>query len=366
MAKILLIHHSGYIGGAGLSLYNIAKMLSEKHDVIVYCSIDSPDMIKFLTSKEIQTKPIKNIGMISAYSGGPHIYQRTFIRSLLNIIKSRKLLKDIIRNEKPDVVGINSVTLSWIGKLLKYEGVKSICFVRETARVSPWTLLIKRYLNQYFDSVIFISEYDKKVFNCSKVKTEVVRDCINQDYLYLNYDREEACKILGLDKNKFNILFVGGTSKLKGWDVIKNAMNYLDDNFRLIVTGNRENNIEINSERITYLGVRSDMPLVYRASDVLVFPSTSPHQARPVFEAGVMNVPVIISNFKQTSEHIKHMENGLTFKPSSPIDLSKKIQLLYSNKQLRDNLTKANFYFAKQNHGFEENKAKLLDIITKL
>ncbi len=349
-----------------MSLYSIVEMLSSNHEVTVYCPTSPPDMYNFFLEKGIKVKKISNIGMLSVYSGGPHTYQRTFWKGLLGIVMTKSMIKKIIQKEKPDLVAVNSIVLSWIGRILMKEGVKSICFVRETIRKSPWTIRVKQLLNNTFHGVVYISDFDKRQFGCQKPLTEIVRDCVKLSDYNLSLSRDEACRNLGLDPTKFNVLFVGGISKLKGWNIIKHAMNQLNEDINLLIAGNTDTRERFPSNRFHFLGVRKDMPIIYRASDVLVFPSIAPHQARPVFEAGIMHLPAVISNFKQTSEHIIHMKNGLTFKARSSSDLAEKIKTLYTNDNLRKKLGESNFSFASEFHEFETNKKVLLNFFGKI
>ena len=44
MSKIMFIHHSGIIGGAGVSLINTIDFLSDNNEVYVYVSSEPDDM----------------------------------------------------------------------------------------------------------------------------------------------------------------------------------------------------------------------------------------------------------------------------------------------------------------------------------
>lgn len=368
MSKILLLHHSVELGGAGMSLYSIINMLSGRHEIKIFIPNKDSDLANFLKSKDITIDDkLGEIGMISAYSGGPNTFSRTFINKLLQTRKTRRILVDIIKSEKPDIIAVNSMTTAWVGKLIKKNKVKSICFVRETLTNSLWSKIIKYYLNNFFDGVIFISNFDKKKFSCKAQTTGVVRDCIDINEYSTNLDRNQACKKIGIEPSFFNILFVGGTSILKGWRVILSAMEMLKEyNIKLIVAGNSNIDEFTISQNIEFLGIRSDMNILYRACDVLVFPSVFPHQARPVFEAGFMGLPVIISDFIETKEFVSDMDNGLTFKPMDSRDLADKIVKLYNNKNLCIKLGKQNHEKSKKLHSFESNKEILLKTIFEI
>ena len=52
----------------------------------------------------------------------------------------------------------------------------------------------------------------------------------------------------------------------------------------------------------------------YKEANIIVFPSTKPHQARPIYEAGISNKPIIISDFNETKEFAINEYNVFTFK----------------------------------------------------
>lgn len=363
--KILLIHHSDSIGGAGISLINTYKKLRDDYEVIVYIPHLNSDLEDYCKVNGVEIRAFcDNVGMISSYSGGPKILTRTFIKNSLKIINTKKKLKSILDKEKPDVVAVNSMTVAWAGKLAKKCGIKCVCFVRETYVDNLVMKYIQKLLDKYFDGVVFITEYDKNKFKCKAPVIGVVPDCIDIKIYQTRITKEQACQKLGIDKDTFNVLYVGGTSELKGWSVIAKSLEMLDNhNIILVVAGKLDERKIIYNKRIKYIGLQSEMLLVYRACDVLVFPSTSPHQARPAFEAGVMGLPVIISDFDETRENIRNYVNGLTFTPGSSSDLKDKILKLYNDKELLLKLGQANKAHSIRTHGFENCKQKLLDIM---
>lgn len=366
--KVLLIHHSDSLGGAGVSLLNTYKMLKDDYDVNVYLPHIKSQLAQFFKQQDVPIKAFgEKVGMISSYSGGPNEYSRTFLKNLLQINKTRKKLQQIIEHEKPDFVAVNSMTLTWAGKIIQKNNIKSLCFIRETYINSFGMKYICYCLDNYFDGIIFISDFDKKKFMSKAPYVEVIRNSIDIGDYSLNLSRKQSCDFLGINKESFNILFVGGTSELKGWSVIIKAFKELEGyNVNLIIAGSIDNNKAIANHKIKYIGEQKNMSIVYKASDVLVFPSTSPHQARPAFEAGMMKLPVIISDFEETHENIKNQVNGLTFKPGDHNDLAKKIFKLYADNDLRLKLGEENFHHTMRYHGFKNNKKKMLEFFAKI
>jgi glycosyltransferase involved in cell wall biosynthesis len=366
--KIVIIHHSDALGGAGVSLLNVVKMLQDDYNVKVILPHKDKAIANFFKEKNIEFDSLSdNIGMISAYSGGPKILTRTFLRNFLKIKYSKKKLRKIILRERPDIVAVNSMTLTWAGSLIQSMGCQSICFVRETFVKNMVMLYIKHLLNKHFNSVVFISEFDKYKFKCKAPVTAVVRNCVNFKDYQTKLDKAGLCEHLGINKNKFNVLFVGGLDKLKGWDVVVKAMHSLKSNsIDLIVAGATQEQAQTKFENISFIGKRNDMSLVYNACDLLVFPSISAHQARPVFEAGMCNIPVVISDFAETKDSVIDGFNGLVFEPSNSDELAQKILLLYENKELWVKLANNNKKQALKYHEFDCCKLQLKSLLDTL
>lgn len=366
--KVVIFHHCDDIGGAGMSLYNLYRMLIEKYEVVIYVPNKDMPMYNFLTERGVCCKELGGgIGQICAYSGGPKVLSRDYILKAIKILLSYFTLKKIVENEKPQIVIVNSVTLSWVGRLTKKMGVFSACYVRETyANVLGMKTSIN-FLDKYFDGIIFISNYDKEHFGCHNKRQAVVYNSVSREDYMLNESRSQACEILGLDERKFNVLYVGGNAapELKGYPTLcRAAENLKKEDISVVICGKLVS--EVDKKNMIALGMQTNIPLVYRACDVLVFPSGKPHQARPAFEAGFMKLPVIISNFEQTKEDVIDGYNGLTFEPGEAEMLAEKIMLLYNNREECTEMGKRNYNHSIKMHEFESCKKILFAFIEQL
>lgn len=397
MKKILFIHHWSTVGGSGISLYNTWKSLESEFEIVSYIPDKPSDLFEFLKSKNLVAKTYSfTCGQIPYYSGGSNFYKPGFWYLILNAIKQISYWKKIIKLEAPDIIMVNSKVLCWMAPLFK--GKKSVCFVRETIKGSPQNLLNKimnRFLEK-FSLVSFLSEYDLTQTNLKNPLTVVSPDILDPKEYVDRYGKKEACSLLKVDSNTFNIAFVGGLDQLKGIDVAIKAMKYLrDEKISLIVAGmdvsSKPNNIKNVFKRMTirksvkfakevkeyiednnleslikFVGVQTDISLVYSASEVLVFPMKKPHQSRPAFEIGIQCKPVIISDFKNIREFIKDGENGLVFEPNNPEELANAILALKSNSSLLERMGKFNYSYSMQFHTEKYAISELLDAIHKM
>jgi len=67
---------------------------------------------------------------------------------------------------------------------------------------------------------------------------------------------------------------------------------------------------EFEHDNIKYLGLRNDIPLLLRASDVFILPSHREGLPRSIIEAMAMEKPIIATNIRGCREEVFNNENG--------------------------------------------------------
>jgi glycosyltransferase involved in cell wall biosynthesis len=395
--KILILHHSGLIGGAGVSLYNVAISLTQIYDLKIYCPPIPQDYSKFLIDKGFEVKYYNfPIGSIPYYSGSGNIFSIGFIKEIIKILLYYNKLKHLLSKEVYDILIVNSKTLSWISKILPKRNIISICFVRET-RVKTiynfWNNVQRHFLN-IFKGVVFISDFDRIIEKLSNPLIEVIPNFVKDVLLHDEIYQFNFLKKYSISDNVFKILYVGGISKLKGFDLALDATSILiNENVVLLVAGssniiniNYKNNIKsfsitqrkfmrkvsllstllIKKKKIIYLGLNLDMHDVYSLADVLIFPVFYPHQGRPIFEAGAYKKPVIVPDFINFKEYVINEFNGLYFKKRNPNSLARSIYRIMKDGNLMKELGENNYLIFKKNHLKEHGENKLNQFIQEL
>lgn len=96
------------------------------------------------------------------------------------------------------------------------------------------------------------------------------------------------------------------------------------------------------NEDIILLGAVPDdsMPNLYRAADVLVFPSVKEGWGLVVLEAMASELPVIASSIEPLTEYLRDWENALLISPMDYETLAQHIISVIENDELRDKLTR--------------------------
>ncbi len=389
MKKVLLINVYGGIGGAGQSFLDIVDSIDQtKFRLIVYSPAAPPAMAELLKSRGIEViTSDKPLPKYVHYSGASvtKLNMLFYIRSLSILTRGISELRKIIGQVRPDIIAVNSMTHAWVGPCIG-KTIARICFVRETYLNTPLNLrtnLLKHWLVNHFEKVVFISEYDMR--NTKGLKEDqgiVIRDSIRvtgEPYNMYGY-REK----LGLSLSDKYVLFVGGFDRIKGGDVLMNAISQIEDksikvlflpvnppiasllrSIKTLLGLNYEKRIrdliaKLRLEnRILMFPPQTKVDDFYRAADVVVFPSKYPHQARPAFEAGAMRKTIIMSRFEATFENVRDSYNGLYFKAGDARDLAQCITRVLRDDSLRKMLEENNSVEALKNHNIMDFRIKI-------
>ncbi|MFW6047175.1 MAG: glycosyltransferase family 4 protein, partial [Candidatus Woesearchaeota archaeon] len=88
------------------------------------------------------------------------------------------------------------------------------------------------------------------------------------------------------------------------------------------------------SERIIFLGYRSDIQKIYQASDLFIFPSHFEGQPFSLMEAMSWGLPVVTTSVSGIPEIINDNIHGLLFEAGDSCDLLKKVQFALNNPEL--------------------------------
>lgn len=380
--NILIIHHYSGLGGSTLSCYDVAGALSSNgHRVIVSVPNGENDARRLANKLNIEViDRVPPVVQFTYHNGSSGI-----VRCVLKYLKMRKYLSNwekVLNEIKPEIVLLNS-SVQWpMLKLLKKKGIKNILFVRETMRRNiKWS--INKYIRKKYcqaDGVTFLTKYDLEQWALPlSVKQEVIPDSVNADNYNMTRTKQESRKKLGLDIEKFYVLYVGGINSIKGAGEIVGAMEWLEEPLieTVILGGLAENLLqgsfmksivqynevryvkkvykqikEINKKKpkILLKGLQRRMDDWLNACDVLVFPVGKVHQARPLYEAGLFGKTVILPDYENFRDNAENMKNVLFYKKRDKKDLALKIQYLFNNRKILEKLGYANQIMVEEKH----------------
>lgn len=195
--------------------------------------------------------------------------------------------------------------------------------------------------------IIVANEYEREIFSnfTTNSKIEVIRNGVDLEELKIEkrYFKEKN----GI-KNNF-ILFLGRFNKVKGIDILLNAINLIKDtelmrNTKMVIMGvdfgfEKEmlrmiNDLEINHVVLVIKNPsRQDVIAAYNECDFLVYPSRWELSPLTPLEGFVFKKTVISTKVHGIPHTIKDRENCILVEPENHKELASAILELLSNKK---------------------------------
>jgi glycosyltransferase involved in cell wall biosynthesis len=187
---------------------------------------------------------------------------------------------------------------------------------------------------------------------------------------------------MGIDPRRPVLLYMGGFSEIKGIFPMLEAIRLLREthpDILCVMPGTQDlpdppEHIRKAGEIVRFLGLKTTvaraldfvrkhdlgkhlyrMPFVngigplMGACDLLVFPATRPHFARPVVEAAAMGTPSIASSIRGMDETLLHGKTGLIIPDLTPHKLAYAISGLIEDDQRRREMGTHAIKFAREN-----------------
>jgi UDP-glucose:(heptosyl)LPS alpha-1,3-glucosyltransferase len=345
---VLIRHYNRSGGGAERYCVELTERLADIHDVDVFSQniSEHSDNIKFHKIKQWVKRP-------------------RFINQLLFSWMTRKATQgkyDIVHSHDMTThANIHTLHVPCVRtKWTKTTGIKKILRWTVTLlsprKIGYLWLEYKQMQIKKDRHLISVSEYLSRniLENYPKLKEHITiahpgieqnntldKQNIQQDFRQANNIAEDA----------FIFLFIAHRFKQKGLQTVIHALEQLNNqNIHVVVVGNgNKNEINFQSEEVQsnihFIGVVNKMDQVYPVADALIHPTLGDTYGMVVLEAMSHKLPVIVSDseFCGFSEHIVDGEAILLHTPNNAIEISEKINLLYSNTNLQASLAEAGF-----------------------
>lgn len=126
--------------------------------------------------------------------------------------------------------------------------------------------------------------------------------------------RRKVRRALGISESQRLLLFVGHDARRKGLDLALTAWQRLPpavrDGLRLVVVGKAAASLSMREDGILPIGISSDMPTLYAASDLLLFPTRYDAFSNVVLEAMASGIPVLTTDANGAAEVVQEDVNG--------------------------------------------------------
>jgi UDP-glucose:(heptosyl)LPS alpha-1,3-glucosyltransferase len=339
---VLIRHYSASAGGAERYCVELTKRLAKIYDVHVFTQHNSEqsDNITFHHIPQWFQRPRYLNQLLFSW------FTRRVTQDKFNIVHSHEM----VTHANIYTLHVPCVKTKWTNK----KGLAKFLYFLDTL-LSPRMLYylwlenseMKISKHRHFISV---SEYLSRniLMNYPKIDKHIIiaypgvnssTEVQSNSLAKFNNLKKE----LELNQDDFLFLFVGNDLIKKGFLVIIQALAILNNNHIHIAiagTGKRSkmNIPNVLENNIHFLGVVKNMTNLYQNVDALIHPTLVDTYGMAVLEAMSAKLPVIVSNKKYCgfAEHLNDDQALILDNPKDKIELSKKINLIFSDIKFRE------------------------------
>mgnify|MGYP001572503708 CR=1 FL=1 len=386
--RICYFVHSGGMGGAPLSLLYLLQQLDlEKYQPVVVFLSESP-LRQAYQRLGIDTMVARGMTYFSHNTGESLSLRnpRGWLHVPMYLTRVWQT-NHLVRRLRPQIVHLNSSTLAAQAIGAKLVGARVVWHIRE--HVTDGLLGIRKALlkwvaRHFTDAIIVILNGDVDRLGAPE-KSHVIYNFVD----FKVFDRGlRDHSLVTNERRTSTVVMLGGVSQVKGTLELVQAYPLVKQKIgpvRFLVAGysglefltNRASTPKRLLRRIfgsyryvqqlhTYVqqhcdqgvvfcGVIDDVPHLLAQVDLVVFPSTTPHFARPIVEAGAMAIPVVASDLEGPRELVRHGETGLLVPPGDPAALAEAIARILADENLAHDMGEAGFAQAQRLFRAEAN-----------
>jgi len=179
---------------------------------------------------------------------------------------------------------------------------------------------------------------------------------------------------LGLGPNEKVIITVSRLVKKNGVDILIKSMKNLD--VRLLILGEGELDSQLKAlaqelglkDKVLFFGQIShkDLPRYLHSADIFVRPSRSEGLGSAFLEAMAAGLPIIATKVGGIPDFLKDRETGLFCEVNNPRDLREKIEDIFEDAELRENLINNGKKLVLQEYDWRAISERMKNIFSKL
>jgi glycosyltransferase involved in cell wall biosynthesis len=220
-----------------------------------------------------------------------------------------------------------------------------------------------------------MQHFQEKLFISSKKMTLVYRGRNSKNYEVTPTPRTD----LGIENDKIVLINVGRQDFQKGHDLLVESVaslpNAIKEKIVVLIVG-REGNATSSLQKllpekklentILFLGHRTDVPALLKMADIFIFPSRFEGLPGALIEAEAASLPIICSHVSMMLEVVEPNKNALTFDLNKVQDLSKAIESLVEDKELRTTFSTKSRMIFEERFQIEAVHQMMLSLYQKL
>jgi len=250
------------------------------------------------------------------------------------------------------------------------------CYNRRR-RWRVFKLLDRVIYRQYAQVLAVTGEVREALIQWLPAITDKVRVLQNAvDPARFHFPEEQVERVrqeLGLESRDRTVLFAGRLAPVKGLDVLLQAIASLSGGLpptRFLIAGDGPQRRELEEfatragvrNKVSFLGVREDIPLLLRVADLVVLPSRWEGLPMILLEAMAARTPVLATAVGGIPQLVEQGIHGWLVSPGDPAALAEGLVTLITSSELREKLSEAAFRKVCEHYSLEGAMKKLVSI----
>jgi glycosyltransferase involved in cell wall biosynthesis len=365
--KILFVDHTAAIGGAELSLLDLATAYAQTSKVLLFTDGPLQNRLEKAGIPLSIVRASKTMLEIRASGRLKSIAQIPEIWRIAGLIAQEGAGYDLIlANSQKAFITCALATLRGSPPVFWY--LHDILTARHFSQVNR--VIAVFFANQFATKVLVNSQATAKAFAAAGGKKKLC-DVVYNGFNSQKFDTVNTQEIetIRSDLRIEDAPLVGVFSRLsywKGQHVLLEAVKELPQVQVILVGealfGEEDYVSEIKAlanepqlqGRVHWLGFRDDIPVLMKACDIIIHTSTEPEPfGRVIVEGQLAQKPVIAAAAGGALELVEDGKTGLLFPPGDAIALRQEIQKLISDRPLSHTLAQQGSLNAKTNFSLE-------------
>lgn len=379
--NILYIAHESRLGGPNKSLLEMIDQLSEENNIYVVVPIKRGFLVDELYKRNIPVIYQHSFWWMIAPGGNKAAaFVRKWIYRVLvlhNYVCARRLCK-VVKQKEIDIIHTNSSVLNTGGILASMVKIPHVWHIRELRQeglgfIDVWQpARINRFMEEHSSRIVAISKAvrDKYAEHISGDLISVVYNGVGEENLYEKKpERRQGDTV--------NFLISGRVSGEKRQEeAVRAAALLIEEGYRnlhlsIAGPGDTDRLRSLIADRkieeyVTFLGYRSDLPLLRREMDIELVCSLWEAFGRVTVEAMMSSNPVIGADSGGTPELIKDGENGYLYRQGDERDLADKMRRFMKHPERIRRMGQCAYQTAAAQFSSKRNAGRILEIYREL
>jgi glycosyltransferase involved in cell wall biosynthesis len=377
--SVLYVNQTAQVSGAERSLLTLLEHLPSGLQAALACP--EGDLARAVRGLGLPVEPVP--GTDASF----RMHPAHTSRALLELWRSSRAVRSLVRARRPDVVHANTTRAGLIALRARRGGPPLLVHVRDWVPEGRVPELTLRALGRGADLVLANSRWIAELIGraAPSARVEVLHNPV--DLRRFDPERVEqgpARDALGLPDEGLVLSVVAQLTPWKGQaDALRvlavllerglDVRLVLAGSAKFVAAGTRFDNRAFERElhetagqlgvegRVVFAGEREDVPGVLRATDVLLLPSWREAFGRIAAEAMAMGVPVVATQVGGPAEIVRDGLDGLLLAPRQPDRWAAAVERLLLDPDLRREMGRNGRLRARQEFSAERHVDALLD-----